>query len=192
MPGVTETEVSVITLAELTVGVLMANDADRPVRVATLSAVESTWDPLPIDAEVAREFARTVAVLRTNQRRVPILDALVAATAVVELAIDDVKEGVGLDHCPSGSFSANAAWMCCAVLSHNLIRWTAKLDEMIPEKEALVVARTLRTRYFSVPARLVNRKGVSIRNRSGPLEWPWRDRFLGALSNMRAIAFTGT
>lgn len=84
MPGVTETEVSVITLAELTVGVLMANDADRANRVATLSAVESTWDPVPVDAEVARAFARIVADLRSRHRRVPILDALVAATAIVE------------------------------------------------------------------------------------------------------------
>ena len=81
---VTETEVSVVTLAELTVGVLMADDDDRPARVATLSAVESTWDPLPIDAEVARQFARIVAALRAGGRRVPILDALVAATAIVE------------------------------------------------------------------------------------------------------------
>ncbi len=84
MKGVTETEVSVVTLAELTVGVLVADDDDRPTRVATLSAVESMWDPLPIDAEVARQFARIVAALRTNGRRVPILDALVAATAIVE------------------------------------------------------------------------------------------------------------
>ena len=84
LQGVTETEVSVVTLAELTVGVLMADDADRPARVATLSAVESTWDPLPIDAEVARQFARIAAALRAGGRRVPILDALVAATALVE------------------------------------------------------------------------------------------------------------
>ena len=81
---VTETEVSVVTLAELTVGVLMADDDDRSTRVATLSAVESTWDPLPIDAEVARQFARIAAALRAGGRRVPILDALVAATATVE------------------------------------------------------------------------------------------------------------
>jgi predicted nucleic acid-binding protein len=84
MDRVTETEVSVVTLAELTVGVLMADEDDRSARVATLSAVESTWDPLPIDAEVARQFARIVAALRANGRRVPILDALVAATAIVE------------------------------------------------------------------------------------------------------------
>lgn len=84
MSGVTETEISVVTLAELTVGVLMANDAARSTRVATLSAVESTWDPLPVDAEVARQFAHIAATLRASRRRVTILDALVAATAVVE------------------------------------------------------------------------------------------------------------
>ena len=84
MDGVTETEVSVVTLAELTLGVLMANDDDRPARVTTLSAVESTWDPLPVDAEVARQFARIAAALRADRRRVPILDVLVAATAIAE------------------------------------------------------------------------------------------------------------
>jgi predicted nucleic acid-binding protein len=84
MDGVTETEVSVVTLAELTLGVLMANDDDRPTRVATLSAVESTWEPLPVDAEAARQFARIAAALRTERRRVPILDVLVAATAIAE------------------------------------------------------------------------------------------------------------
>jgi hypothetical protein len=50
MAGVTETEVSVVTLAELTLGVLMADDAERAAGVAALSAVESTWDLLPVDA----------------------------------------------------------------------------------------------------------------------------------------------
>ncbi len=81
---VTDTEVSVVTLAELIVGVLMANDADRPTRLATLTAVESSWQPLSINVEVTREFARIVATLRSTRRRVPILDALVAATAVSE------------------------------------------------------------------------------------------------------------
>lgn len=37
-----------------------------------------------MDAEVARQFARIAAALRADRRRVPILDVLVAATAVVE------------------------------------------------------------------------------------------------------------
>lgn len=84
MAGIGETDISVVTLAELTIGVLMADDVVRATRVATLTAVESTWDPLPIDAEVARTFARIAADLRSRRRKVPILDALVAATAIVE------------------------------------------------------------------------------------------------------------
>jgi hypothetical protein len=118
------------------------------------------------------------------------LDAFHREHAVVELVIDDIKEGAGLEHCPSGNFSANAAWMCCAVLAHNLIRWTANLGDLVPDDEHLVVAQTLRTRYFAVPARLVNRSGRPTLR--GPLNWPWRDRFDAALANLRAVAFAPT
>ncbi len=84
MPGVTDTEVSVATSAEPTLGVPMAHDDARPARVPTLSAVGSSWDPSPVDTEVARQFARMAAVLRADRRRVPILDLLVAATAAAE------------------------------------------------------------------------------------------------------------
>ena len=47
--------------------------------------------------------------------------------AVVELAIRDLKEGAGLEHVPSGNFHANSVWLQCAVLAHNLIRWTTIL-----------------------------------------------------------------
>ncbi len=81
---VDQTDISVVTLAELTAGVLLADEGQRGDRLATLSAVESTWDPLPVTAEVARAFGRIVADLRRRERRVRILDALVAATAIVE------------------------------------------------------------------------------------------------------------
>lgn len=41
MHDVDETEISVVTLAELTLGVLMAEDLRQPTRLSTLSAVES-------------------------------------------------------------------------------------------------------------------------------------------------------
>ena len=47
--------------------------------------------------------------------------------AVVELAIRDLKEGTGLEHIPSGHYGANAAWLGCAVLAHNLGCWTTLL-----------------------------------------------------------------
>lgn len=117
------------------------------------------------------------------------LDAFHRRHAVVELCIDDWKEGAGMEHCPSGDFSANAAWMCCAVLAHNLIRWSANLGDLV-EKDTLVVAATLRTRYFSVPARLVNRSGVPTLR--GPTHWPWAASFTRALTNLRAVTFAPT
>jgi hypothetical protein len=117
------------------------------------------------------------------------LDAFHRRHAVVELCIDDWKEGAGMEHCPSGDFSANAAWMCCAVLAHNLIRWSAGLGGLI-EEDTLVVTRTLRTRYFSVPGRLVNRSGTPTLR--GPTQWPWATSFTRALTNLRAVTFAPT
>ncbi len=117
------------------------------------------------------------------------LDAFHRRHAVVELCIDDWKEGSGMEHCPSGDFSANAAWMCCAVLAHNLIRWSAGLGGLV-EEDTLVVTRTLRTRYFSVPGRLVNRSGTPTLR--GPTQWPWATAFTRALTDLRAVAFAPT
>jgi hypothetical protein len=117
------------------------------------------------------------------------LDAFHRRHAVVELCIDDWKEGAGMEHCPSGDFSANAAWMCCAVLAHNLIRWSANLGDLV-EPDTLVVAATFRTRYFSVPARLVNRSGTPTLR--GPTHWPWALSFTRALTTLRSVSFAPT
>jgi hypothetical protein len=95
-----------------------------------------------------------------------------------------------MEHCPSGDFSANAAWLCCEVLAHNLMRWTASLGGLVEEDETLVVARTLRTRYFSAPGRLVNRSGRPTLRM--PRRWPWALRFTRALADLRAVAFAPT
>ena len=79
--------------------------------------------------------------------------------AVVELAIRDLKEGAGMEHVPSGNFSANSAWLQCAVLAHNLIRWTATINEPAPTSQ-LIVARTVRTQLIAFPGRLVNHAGT--------------------------------
>jgi len=117
------------------------------------------------------------------------LDAFHRRHAVVELCIDDWKESAGMDHCPSGDFSANAAWMCCAVLAHNLIRWSAGLGGLV-DGDTLVVAATLRTRYFSVPGRLVNRSGRPTLRM--PTRWPWAVSFTRALANLRSVTFVPT
>ena len=110
------------------------------------------------------------------------LDAFHRCHATVELAIRDLKEGAGLEHCPSANFSANSAWLQCAVLAHNLIRWTATIGEPV---EALTVARTLRVQLVAVPARIVNRSGRLILRL--PARWPWAHRFTARLQTIRAL-----
>ena len=104
--------------------------------------------------------------------------------ATIELAIRDLKDGAGLDHCPSGKFSANAAWLACAVLAHNLWRWTARLGDVHPDNE-LTVARTMRTKLLALPGRVVNRGGRHTLRL--PTRWPWAAVFLNALARLRAI-----
>jgi hypothetical protein len=103
--------------------------------------------------------------------------------AVVELAIRDLKEGAGLEHVPSGNFHANSAWLQCAVLAHNLIRWTTTLGGIGTDQ--LVVARTVRTRLVAIPGRLVNRSGRTTLRL--PTHWPWATTFTTALDTLRLL-----
>ncbi len=76
-----EGRVSVITAAELRIGVLMADDPSiRAQRMRTLSEVEAL-EPVAVDEAAARAFAEIVADARRDGRRPRILDALIGATA---------------------------------------------------------------------------------------------------------------
>jgi hypothetical protein len=116
------------------------------------------------------------------------VDAFHRGHAAVELAIRDLKEGSGMQHVPSGQFFANGAWLCCAVLAHNLVRWTVTVGTQGPVDE-LIVARTVRTQLIAVPARLVNRAGTPTLR--GPLRWPWAGWFTRRLAALRALPDTG-
>ena len=112
------------------------------------------------------------------------VDAFHRAHATVELDIRDLKEGAGMEHVPSGNFSANSAWLQCTVLAHNLIRWTATIGQPAPV-EVRTVARTFRQRLINIPGRLVNRSGtLTLR---GPINWPWHHWFDRRLSALRAL-----
>jgi len=77
-----EAAVSVVSLAELQLGVHMAtSDAIRAGRLRTLRAVQSTYVALPVDEEVASAFAELVAAARRAGRRPKVQDAWIAATA---------------------------------------------------------------------------------------------------------------
>ena len=105
--------------------------------------------------------------------------------AVVELCIRDLKAGVGLQHCPSGKFNANAAWLLIATLAHNLLRWVAAIG--LGTRQELVVAKTLRRTLFSLPGRLTHsarRWRLHL-----PVGWPWAAWFALALARLRCVAY---
>lgn len=85
-PGELEGAISSASLAELHFGVQVANDPDeRARRGLRLGVIESTFEPLPIDAAVAREWGRLAAAVRNRdgQPRRRAMDLAIAATAGV-------------------------------------------------------------------------------------------------------------
>lgn len=77
------TAVSVVTVCELEMGVLAADDpAVRARRLRTLLRAEETR-PLPIDRGVASRFAELVVTMRRSGRgKLGVQDAWIAATAL--------------------------------------------------------------------------------------------------------------
>jgi hypothetical protein len=74
--------VSVVTVGELRLGVLAAQDGPtRARRLGTLSAA-AALDPLPIDERVAHAWAALRLALRDAGKRMPINDSWIAATAM--------------------------------------------------------------------------------------------------------------
>lgn len=85
-PGELEGAISAATLAELHFGVLVAkSDDERARRAQRLGVIEATFEPLPIDAAVARVWGRLAAAVvgRGGKPRRRALDLAIAATAVV-------------------------------------------------------------------------------------------------------------
>ncbi|MDA8069766.1 MAG: PIN domain-containing protein [Actinomycetota bacterium] len=76
-----EARVSVVTLAELKLGILRATGDVRTVREATL-AEASLFLPLAVDERVADELAGLLAKLHSAQRRSKAFDCFLAATAL--------------------------------------------------------------------------------------------------------------
>jgi len=77
--------ITAVTLAELTVGPLVAtSDEERSARQAHVQQAEASFDPLPFDAQAARAFGRVAASLRRAGRKTQAraYDAMIAATAL--------------------------------------------------------------------------------------------------------------
>ncbi len=110
------------------------------------------------------------------------LDADHRAHAVQELAIRDLKEGAGLNHCPSGIFNANAAWFVASMLAHNLTRW---VDLLGVAAQRPSVTKTLRRRLLTIPGRLT--RSARRWTLHLPTRWPWRHLFDDALERLRVL-----
>ena len=79
--------VSVVTLAELELGVLMARDAEtRATRLSTFTRVREQTAGLPADERVASAYARLAASELQAGRKPRVHDTWIAATALVHRA----------------------------------------------------------------------------------------------------------
>jgi len=141
---------TIATLERLDVSYTMGVRMIKAVVSAVEGIPESAWTPISYTSDGEAEVAecdykgRRLVVRRTRLigRQATLwpqwrhfafltdlagtaveVDAFHREHATVELAIRDLKEGAGLEHVPSGNFLANSAWLVCAALAHNLIRW---------------------------------------------------------------------
>lgn len=93
----TEPLITAVTLAELSVGPLVATDAkERAARQARLQQAEANFDPLPFDAAAARSFGQVAASLRRAGRKpsARAYDAMIAAIALAnELPLHTCNPG---------------------------------------------------------------------------------------------------
>jgi predicted nucleic acid-binding protein len=95
--------ISAVTLAELSIGPLVAtDDLERAHRQAQVQQAEADFDPLPFDAAAARTFGRVVLAYRRSGRKsaARAFDALIAATAIANglpLYTANPQDFAGLD-----------------------------------------------------------------------------------------------
>ena len=99
-----ELAISAATLAELHFGVLVTtNPATRAERLRRLSVIQRTFDPLPLDDDVAASYGLLAAavVAAGRQPRARVMDLLIAATAHAHnasLYTRNPGDLVGVDH----------------------------------------------------------------------------------------------
>jgi hypothetical protein len=87
--------------------------------------------------------------------------------AVIEQVIADLKDSA-LAHLPSGVFTANAAWLTCAAIAHNLTRAAGALAGTI---HARARTGTIRAHLINTPARLA--RSAHRLTLHLPRDWPW-------------------
>jgi len=98
-----EPMISAVTLAELSVGPLVARTKrERAARQAHVQQAEADFEPIPFDAAAARSFGQVAASLHSAGRKTSAraFDAMIAATALAN--------NLPLYTCNAGDFSGIA------------------------------------------------------------------------------------
>jgi hypothetical protein len=93
--------------------------------------------------------------------------------AIIEQVIADLKSGP-LAHLPSGSFSANAAWLVLAAIAFNLTRAAGTIASVFHAK---ATTATIRKQLIAVPGRLARSARRLVIHL--PKDWPWQDSWEG-------------
>ena len=88
--------------------------------------------------------------------------------AIVEQVIAELKNGP-LAHLPSGRFTANAAWLACAAIAHNLTRAAGVAGRRPPHPRP--APRTIRAQLIHTPARIAHSAHRQVLHL--PRDWPW-------------------
>ena len=88
--------------------------------------------------------------------------------AIIEQVHADLKHSA-LAHLPSGKFSANAAWLVCAVIAFNLTRAAATLTGPALAK---ATTATIRRKLIHIPARIARSARQIVLHL--PQHWPWQ------------------
>jgi hypothetical protein len=87
--------------------------------------------------------------------------------AIVEQVIAELKNGP-LAHLPSGVFTANAAWLACTAIAHNLTRAAGALAG---GRHRRTRTATIRTQLIHTPARIAHSAHRQVLHL--PRDWPW-------------------
>ena len=87
--------------------------------------------------------------------------------AIIEQVIADLKDSA-LAHLPSGVFTANAAWLVCTAIAHNLTRAAGALAGT---GHGRARTGTIRAQLITTPARIARSAGRL--TLPLPRDWPW-------------------
>jgi Transposase DDE domain group 1 len=128
-------------------------------------------NPKTVPAGQAEMFAvyRYHAVFTDSPEPMLAAEATHRDHAIIEQVIADLKDSA-LAHLPSGRFTANAAWLACAAIAHNLTRAAGALATTF---HARARTGTIRAQLIAVPARLARSAHRLVLHL--PQHWPWQD-----------------